>query len=471
MSRAHSFDVRFPFLDRKDELARVCKVLDARAPGLVVVYGRRRLGKSRLIQQALEGRKAVYFVGDEGDSPLQREAAAREIALLIEGFADVRYPDWTSLLERYFREVPAGAVLAIDELPSLVRAAPELPSVLQKVLDARKRPTHVVLAGSSQRMMHGLVLEGSAPLYGRAQELLKVPPLPIGWLKQGLGVRSAHAAVEAWSVFGGVPRYWELARDFDGVQHALNALVLDPLGVLHGEPQRLLFDELDDAARASSVLALVAGGSNRASEIASRIGLPVTSLARPLAKLLDLGLVARTVPYGESPRDTKRSLYRVADPFLRTWFRFVEPNRSRLERGDLKLVQRVVAERWPHHLGESWEELARSTLGALTVHRTRWASGERWWGRGSDGTPLELDLVAPSIADSKRVLVGEVKLTLTDREVDRTLAELAARITRCPALKGADVRPVVFALEGPRRPRPEVVSGSQWWASVQAATA
>ena len=276
--------MRFPFLDRKDELARLRAVFGARAPGLAVVFGRRRLGKSRLIQEALAGRQAVYFVGDEGDSPLQREALAREIAGIITGFADVRYPDWSALLERYFREAPAGAVLAIDELPSLVRAAPELPSVLQKVLDARKRPTQVVLAGSSQRMMHGLVLEGSAPLYGRAQELLKLGPLPIGWLEQGLRIRTAHAAVEAWSMFGGVPRYWELARDFGLARDALSALVLDPLGVLHGEPQRLLYDELDDAARASSVLALVAGGSHRASEIASRIGMPVTTLARPLAK-------------------------------------------------------------------------------------------------------------------------------------------------------------------------------------------
>lgn len=467
----HSYGVRLPFIDRKEELSRLRKVLEAKTPGLVVLYGRRRLGKSRLIQESLRGREAAYYVGDDADSALQREAAAREIESVIEGFSEVRYPDWASLLDRYFREAPAGAVLALDELPSLVRAAPELPSVLQKVLDARKRATHVVLAGSSQRMMHGLLLEGSAPLYGRAQELLKVTPLPVGYLKQGLAVRSARDAVEAWSMFGGVPRYWELARGFPSLLRALRGLVLDPLGVLHGEPQRLLYDELDDAARASSVLALVAAGANRASEIASRIGMPVTTLSRPLAKLLDFGLVEREVPYGESPRDTKRSLYRVADPFLRTWYRFVEPNRSRLERGDLEFVERIVAERWPRHLGETWEELVRTTLSGFAVHQTRWASGERWWGRGVDGAQLELDVIAPSLADSKRVLVGEVKLTLADREVDRALAELAARVARCGALKGFEVRPVLFVLEGTRRERAEVVTGARWWSAVQATTA
>lgn len=462
--------MRFPFLDRAAELTRLRRVLHARTPGLAVLYGRRRLGKSRLIQEALTGLQAVYFVGDEGDSAVQREAAAREISMLIEGFADVRYPDWSSLLERYFRDVPSGSILAIDELPSLVRAAPELPSVLQKLLDARKRNTHVVLAGSSQRMMHGLVLDGAAPLFGRAHELLKVTPLPIGWLKQGLGVRAPKAAVEAWSMFGGVPRYWELAREFKSLTLAFNSLVLDPLGVLHDEPRRLLFDELDDAARASSVLELVAGGATRASEIASRIGLPITTLARPLARLLDLGLVAREVPWGESPRDTKRSLYRVADPFLRTWFRFVEPHRSRLERGDFELVHRIVAERWPQHLGETWEELVRSTLPVLTIAGAKWASADRWWGRGTDGAPVELDVVGPSVSDSKRVLAGEVKLKLTDREVDRALAELADKIARCPALTRARVEPVLFVLEGTRKRRPNVVTGAHWWAAIQAAT-
>lgn len=462
--------MRFPFLDRRSELARLRKVFGGRSPGLAVLYGRRRLGKSRLIQEALAGLKAVYFVGDEADSAVQREAAAREISQLIEGFADVRYPDWSALLERYFREVPAGAILAIDELPSLVRAAPELPSVLQRLLDARKRNTHVVLAGSSQRMMHGLVLDGAAPLFGRAQELMKVTPLPIGWLQQGLGVRSPRAAVEAWSMFGGVPRYWELAREFKTVTLAFNALALDPLGVLHDEPQRLLFDELDDAARASSVLGLVAGGATRASEIASRVGVPVTTLARPLARLLDLGLVAREVPWGESARDTKRSLYRVADPFLRSWFRFVEPNRSRLERGDFDFVQRGVAARWPQHLGEAWEELVRATLPGLKLEGEKWASADRWWGRGLDGVPLEFDVVAPSVSDSKRVLVGEVKLKLTDREVDRELAGLAAKIARCPALADTRATAVLFVLEGTRQRRPDVVSGNQWWKSILAST-
>ncbi len=461
--------MRLPFLDRRRELARLEGVLRGSTPGLAVVYGRRRLGKSRLVQRVLEGRRAVYYVGDDRAGALQREALAREVAALLPGFASVRYPDWGALLERFFAEAPPGAVLALDELPALAASSPELPSVLQRVLDARVGPHHVVLAGSSQRMMHGLVLDGSAPLYGRAQESFKVGPLPVGWLREGLGVRGARTAVEAWSAFGGVPRYWELAAGRGGAREAFAGLALDPLGVLHGEPERLLYDELDDAARASSVLALVATGASRASEIAGRMGLPMTTLSRPLARLVDLGLVAREVPFGESPRDAKRSLYRVADPFLRAWFRFVEPNRSRLERGDVALVSRELGARWPQHVAEAWEELARASVPQLRLAGGAWATGERWWGRDRGGAPLELDLIAPCVAEPKRVLVGEVKLTVTEREVDRALTDLRERASRCPILAGKRIDFVLFALDGPRRPRAGVITGDGWWAAVQAA--
>src|SRR5262249_22044149 len=190
------------------------------------------------------------------DAAVQRDELAAEVETLLPGFSAVRYPDWKSLLDRFFREAPIGAVLAIDEFPSLVRTSQELPSILQKVLDARSRPRQVILSGSSQTMMHGLVLEGSAPLYGRAHEILKLGPLPVSYLDEGLRARSAPRAVEAWACFGGVPRYWELARPFRSMRAALTELVLDRLGVLHSEPDRLLSDEFEDAARASSLLTL-----------------------------------------------------------------------------------------------------------------------------------------------------------------------------------------------------------------------
>src|SRR5262249_1505648 len=113
---------------------------------------------------------------------LQRRSFAKAISKLVPGFDRVEYPDWDSIFDRWIEARPKGAILAIDEVPYLVAASPELPSILQKKLDAAKGALQLVLCGSSQRMMHGLVIDANAPLYGRARELIKVEPLSVGWI-------------------------------------------------------------------------------------------------------------------------------------------------------------------------------------------------------------------------------------------------------------------------------------------------
>jgi uncharacterized protein len=428
-----------PFLDRRLELDRLRRSLDARDGGLVCIYGRRRLGKSRLLLEALAGRPAVYYVGDLRDAALQRVALAREVAGLLPGFDRVRYEGWESLLERFWGEAPAGVVLALDELPELVAVAPELPGLLQKRLDRpAAKARHVVLCGSSQRMMHGLVLDASAPLFGRAREILRIRPLGARWISKALGVRSARAAVEHYALWGGVPRYWDLARACRGRRRAVQSLVLDPLGPLHREPDRLLRDELQEVVRAASILALAGQGCRRTSEIASRLAVPATSLSRPLALLVDLGLLQREVPFGASPRDSKRSLYRVAEPFLRFWYRFVEPNRSRLEARMVPQVAAQVERFWPEHVGEIWEELARRSVPRLRLGGSRWDVASRWWGHDRAGGDVELDLVAQSLDDPRHFLAGEVKLSCSTARARAILASLAQKAARCPALAGAE---------------------------------
>jgi AAA+ ATPase superfamily predicted ATPase len=283
MSPVHNLRVRLPFLNRSEELARIGAALDAVGPSLCVLYGRRRLGKSRLVLEALAQRRAVYFVGDDRDASLQRRALAREIERLLPGFATVEYPDWSALLERFSAQAPPDAVLALDEFPALAARSRELPSVLQRLVDGQHGP-HLILTGSAQQMMHGLVLDGSAPLFGRAREVLRIDPLAIRYLPHALSTSSSVAAVEHWATWGGVPRYWELAREHRSRSDAVRHLVLSPLGVLFREPERLLRDDLEDVGRAASLLALVGMGAHRLSEIASRLGHPATSLSRPLRR-------------------------------------------------------------------------------------------------------------------------------------------------------------------------------------------
>jgi len=429
---------RLPFLDRDEEAARLRRLVASREGSLGVLYGRRRCGKSRLLREILPAEQSVYYVGDEREGALQSAGLATEIARLLPGFDQVTYPDWNALLARFWNEASPGTVLALDEFPALVAAAGELPSLLQKYLDRfPERQVHLILAGSSQRMMQGMVLDRTAPLFGRAAEILKISPLEAGWILRALRLRDSVRAVEAYSVWGGTPRYWELAADHPDLGTAVRSLVLSPLGVLYEEPSRLLLDDLRDPAQAASILSLIGQGCHRASEIAGRLGKPATSLSRPLQRLLEMDLMARDTPFGMEARGGKRTLYRISDPFLCFWFRFVEPNRSRLEARQLAAVERDIAGRFAHHAGEVWEELARASVPRLDCFGKRWGPASRWWGPGLDRQPLEVDLVAESETGDS-VLIGEVKWSATSN-VPRALEELKRRAERLPFVEGREV--------------------------------
>lgn len=428
------------FLDREPEAQRLREFAQG-GGGLAVVYGRRRCGKSRLLLESLPGERTTYYLADEREPSLQRSSLAAELGTSLEGFEQVLYPDWDALLSRYFAACAPGSVLILDEFPALVAAARELPSILQRHLD-RRPPSHLVLCGSSQRLMHGLVLDRTAPLFGRASEILKVRPLPAGWIKNALGCATAAEAVEAWSVWGGIPRYWELARRHGSLDQALRHLVLDPLGVLSEEPASVLLDDVRDVAQSASILELVGRGCQRMSEIAARLEKPGGALVRPLQRLLDLELLVRERPFGASERDSKRTLYRVADPFLRFWFRHVAPNRSWLAHGLVSETLERIRPAWNGHVGEAWEELARASVPRLPIDGLRWGPAQRWWGPGLDRRPLEVDIVAESL-DGKHLLLGSVKWEArSDRQ--RLLAELRAQGERLPAAVGKTLHYTLF---------------------------
>ena len=434
MIYGHNLFVRLPFLDRVRELARLRRALSRPDGALIVVYGRRRCGKSRLLQQALHGHRHAYYLADLSDAGMQRQALSAEAQRVVPAFAAASYDDWAAVLETWRARAPRDAWLVLDELPYLVQVSPALPSIIQRIVDRPgERPLRLVVCGSSQRMMQGLVLDETAPLYGRAAEIVKVAPMPPEALPVALPL-DAEGSVVAYSVWGGLPRNWELAADYPSTTEALAALVLDRNGVLHAEPQRLLLDDMRSAVQANSLLGLIGAGCHRLSEIASRVGQSATNLSRPLSRLIDLGYVRREVPFGESVRSTRRSLYRLDDPFLLFWYRFVAPNRSRLELDLIDAVQADVSTRLPGHVAEVWEGLARRSAPHLAIDGLRWNPASRWWGRGVDGDPIEVDVVAES-ADRRHLLLGEVKWS--DRASPTALLEeLARKAQRVPFRHG-----------------------------------
>jgi hypothetical protein len=358
-----------------------------------------------------EGQGGLYTVADQPSPEVQRAYLARALAQVLPGFADVTYPDWDRLLTRLAVDAIGAQFtgpLVLDELPYLIAGSPELPSVLQRWVDndAKCARLRVAIAGSSQRLMQGLVLTDNAPLYGRARVLLELAPMAPRHLGEYLHLAAAEL-LDHWTAWGGIPRYWELANDHTGTaRDRVVAIALDPLGPLFSEPERLLLEESPPAAEVRPLLDAIGSGAHRLSEIAGPLNRPATSLARPLDRLLGMGLIRREAPYGEPARGGKRSLYKIDDPFLRLWFRVVAPNRGALSAGTPASRRAVLAPHWDQLRAQAWEDLCRSAIPSLIrgdlASLGPWRPARRYW----QGNAPEWDLVADAVV-GHRVLVGE----------------------------------------------------------------
>ena len=405
------------FLDRQNEWKRLNALLSRQAAGLVAVWGRRRVGKTRLLTEWCRHNNGLYAVADQSSATVQRRYFAESVSQILPHIAEVEYPDWRTLFRRISQDARAmqwHGPLVIDELPYWVMADPALPSILQNWVDeeARNSGLLIVISGSSQRMMHGLLLDAAAPLYGRAQEMLEMHPLPAGWIGDALRIGDPVKQVEHYAVWGGIPRYWELAEPFgEDLAAAVDTLVLDPLGPLHREPDRLLQEETPSAATLRPLLDVIGGGAHRLTEIAARLAQPATALARPLSRLIDLGLVRRETPYGEAEKSSKRSLYRIADPFFLFWFQVVAPRRAMLAQAPRETRLAMWKVQKARLESEAWENLCRAcvsrnpdALAPLLDGGAGWLPAKRWW----RGNAPELDIVSADVT-GKTWLVGEVK--------------------------------------------------------------
>jgi AAA+ ATPase superfamily predicted ATPase len=433
------------FLNRTAELAALA-ALD-RTGGLAVVWGRRRIGKTRLLLEWCERSGGVYTVADQSTAESQRAYFARAVEAVLPGFGDVSYPDWERLLSRLAVDSAARGFrgpIVFDELPYLVACAPELPSVLQRWIDhdAKRARLRVALAGSSERMMQGLVLSHDAPLYGRAQVTLDLAPLEPAHLPEALGRMPPVALIEHWTAWGGVPRYWELADSVRGsARDRVSALVLDPLGALFSEPERLLLEEVPPAIELRPILDAIGAGAHRLSEIAGRLARPATSLSRPLERLTGIGLVRRETPHGEPSRGGKRSLYKIDDCFLRLWFRVVAPNRAALVAGTAASRRALLDDHWDALVAQAWEDLCRRACASIArgpVARSGpWQPATRYW----HGSEPEWDVVADAIR-GRRTLLGEALFTrkpVTAGVLHAEASRLASRVPP-PLARGELVR-------------------------------
>lgn len=426
------------FVDRTKELARIAKAINAEKPALIVVYGRRRVGKSTLIRHAIDSTKDIYFQADETQTANQLMLMAKAVGVVYQGFDRLVYPDWYALLEALNYRVEGNTTICLDEFPYLVKSYPPLPSVIQRFWDTGKPKFNLIMCGSSQQSMYSDILNASSPLYGRADCIIKLQPIEVNFIGEAMSLKSPQLAIAHYSLWGGIPRYWQLAERENGFEDAVKELLLSPDGTLSDEPTRLLRDDLRDIALSRTLLSIIGSGVNRLSEIAARMGKVATELSLPLRRLIEMGYVEREIPFGENPRNNKRSLYKIKDQFMNSYYRFVAPNASLITMGKADLVWENIQNELSTHIADEWEQRCRWYVSGNTIDAITYGEAQRWWGTAYDestkkGRQMELDIVAQSI-DGSHLLVGECKWAAADYS-QRLLEDLKEKAVCLPFVR------------------------------------
>ena len=438
------------FVDRIDEAARLKDALTREKSSLVVMYGRRRLGKSTLIKRGLSDND-VYFLADRSEGQHQRVLLAKVIAQIFPDFDKLTYPDWESIFRAVNYRTDKRYTLCLDEFPYLVEQSPELPSVLQKLVDEKLLKYNLVLCGSSQNMMYGLFLDSTAPLYGRADETIRLAPIRLPYIQEALNL-DAVRTIEEYAVWGGVPRYWELRENRSSLDDALWRNILSVNGTLYEEPIKLFQDDVKDIVKTSTIMSYIGDGANRLSEIAARCNEPATNLSRPLKKLIDLGFLEKDVPFGIDEKNAKKSLYKIADPFMAFYYQFVVPNRSFIELGRRLPIEQALTARFSEYVSMQWEKLCRDAVTGNIVNGVVYGKAKRWWGSvlNVDKKPeqVEFDVMAESL-DKKYLLVGECKWTNQENGKQLT-TELLRKANLLTFAKNYTIVPMLFLKNTPK---------------------
>ncbi len=327
------------FIARQPELTFLEQLHDSRRPELFVLFGRRRVGKTELLQRFCNTHRAVYFLAAQVRDRDNLRAFRHAI---VEGLGDelaasVDFPDWTAALS-FLSERTGGErlVVVIDEFPYLCEANKSVPSQLQRFWDTRGKKSSLllVLCGSQVSFMEKEVLSEKSPLFGRRTSQKRLEPLSPLETLDFFPKWSLRDRVLAYSLLGGMPAY--LSRFDDSLSLEQNILreMLRPEGFLFDEAQFLLRAELTNPATYNSILAAVARGAQRLNDIALEVGVDATTANKYLSVLRELELVEREIPLTDpDPLRSRRGSYRIADRFLQFHFRHLQPHVSLVHAG------------------------------------------------------------------------------------------------------------------------------------------
>lgn len=406
------------FCGRDQEMAELNSLYVLPGFQMPVIYGRRRVGKTRLIQEFCQDKDAVFYLAIEQNDAealrlftdsIKQRSQKDETLKYLESFAS--WQDALNYLGEKGRE--ERLVVVIDEYPYLVNTNKSFPSILQGMIDQVFMNTQLflILCGSSMHFMENEVLNYKSPLYGRRTAQMKVRPLDYFDSTRFLSHWAKEEQLFGYSVAGGIPPYLLALGRYADFQTAVTQTLLRQGGYLYEEPVNLMKQEMREPAVYNSIIRAIAGGASRQSDIANRVGELPSKVAVYLRALLDLEIVERVYPLGDTSKS--KVIYRISDNLYAFWFKFIPRAMGMIEMGmsDTAWTQ-LVQPYFSDYFGNVFEMISRQYL--IRLNRAKrlphvYHTFGKWWGTNpSTHQQEEIDIVAES---PQAALFAECKWT------------------------------------------------------------
>lgn len=410
------------FIGRERELASLERMYASDQFEFVVMYGRRRVGKTELIRQFIRDKRAIYFMGVESNIRQNLENFSRNVMEFGTGMRmETSFASFQAALEYVFEMAEKERIiLAIDEYPYVARADESLASTLQLLIDQYKNGSKLmlILCGSSMSYMEDHVLAYKAPLYGRRTAQMKIQPFDFEETCRCFRHFSDQDRALIYGIVGGTPQYLLQMDDRLSVEENIKNTFLNPSSSLFEEPENLLKQEVREPALYNAIITAIATGASRMSEISIKVGESTSVCSAYLKNLTALGLVKKETPYGE--KESRRSIYVIADNMFRFWYRFVPENTSVIARGAADLAYQRIEPYLSDYMGNIFEEICRQYLWKLLLSGkspVEFRDLGRWWGTDPQTRrQTEIDIMGEK--DKEEALFCECKWTNEKADVN-----------------------------------------------------
>lgn len=430
------------FLGREKEILDLEKEY-ARDGGFVVIYGRRRIGKTTLIKQFIKSKTAFYFLATKEVESQSMKRFAGVIARTTGNsvLQKAAFSDWLDLFQAVADYKPnEKKVLVIDEFPYLVKVNDSFPSILQNAWDEILKDSNVmlILCGSLISMMKKHALSYESPLYGRRTAQMRIAPLPFTTVYENQKL-SFEEAAEQYSITGGVPKYMEFFSDVQPLYEQIKENVLSKNGFLYEEPNFLLTDEVQVLTNYFSIIKVIADGNHKLGTIAGILGLETSALTPYLKTLSELGFIEKQVPVTEKNAEkTRKGLYFISDNFLRFWFRYVYPYKGELELDNTQIsLDELDKDFKEKFVAFAYEDICKEIFARLcsdkAIDFTPSKIGSYWLNDKSGNT--QIDVMAVDTVN-KRLFAGECKYHNQPIDAD-VYFELVKKVDNSSEIKSA----------------------------------